>query len=430
LARAGFAAGWRQVGACAALLGAVGMVVPTYSVLSVPLGAEFGPSRMVLMLTMTVMSLVTALLSPLFGNLMDKLSVRLLMAIGAALLVSGFFLVSFATSFDQVLIIYGLFMAPANVLTGPMIATVLLSRWFVARRGRAIGMAVAGISMAGFVFPPLTQALLESFHWREAMRVLALILAVVTVPALAMIVDSPARKGLQPDGADSAPESTRTAASAPPVKVGAILSDPAFWMIAAVFALILAGMKGMVANIVPLAVGEGITPAAGALLISIFSAAGFASKLAFASVADRLNPRHLLALAVAGFVTGMACLSFAEAGYWLMAVGVGFVGLFGGLIMPLQGILVPRIFGQQVIGRVSGLLNFVILGLLLTSPPVFGLIFDLTGSYDAIFIVFAALSAATVLMVPYIRLHPRGQAAVPPVTATPPPVAGEAPARP
>lgn len=394
-------------------MGAVTMVPPTYGVLAVPLGAEFGPSRMVLMLAMTVMSLVTAVISPLFGNLMDKAPARLLMAAGVALVIAGFIALSFATSFDQVLIIYGLLMAPASVLTGPMITTVLLSRWFVARRGSAMGVALAGISVAGFVFPPLTQALLDTFHWREAVRMLALVVTLISLPALAMIIDSPASKGLNPDGADEAPETVRSAAKAPPVKAATILSDPSFWMLAALFALILAGMKGVVTNIVPLAVGEGVKPAIAALLISIFSGSGFVSKLLFASIADRLNPRHLIALAIVGFVAGMVCLTFVEGGYVLMAVGVALIGMFGGLVMPLQGILVPRIFGQQVIGRASGLLNTVMLVLLLSSPPAFGLIYDLTGSYDAVFIVFAALSAATMLLIPYVRLHPRAAAPEP-----------------
>ena len=53
---ASFAVGWRQVCAAFMLLAATGMVAPTYSIVAVPLGQEFHPTRTVLMLTMTVMS--------------------------------------------------------------------------------------------------------------------------------------------------------------------------------------------------------------------------------------------------------------------------------------------------------------------------------------------------------------------------------------
>jgi MFS family permease len=385
------------------------MVSSGYSVVAVPLGEEFRPTRMVLMLTMTVMSLAGGLLSPLLGSLMDRVSLRLLMLLGAASLAAGFVAVSFATSFTQVLVIYGLFMAPANILVGPMAATVLLSRWFVRRRGTALGFAIAGVSLGGFIYPPLIQLLLDNYEWREAFRLLALIVFLTTVPAAALVVNRPADRGLHADGAAADPDLHRADAPAARLSTRAILTDPTFWIVAAVLSVVMSGMMGTVTNLVPLAMDEGIDPTAAALLISIYSGFGFLAKLFFAAVADRLNPRHLIFLALAGFGLGMASIIGAEAGYWLIAIGVGLIGLFGGLMTPLQGLLIARIFPAAV-GRVSGLMTVVILGALLATPPLFGLIFDVTGDYDAIFIAFAALAATTMLIVPYLRLQPKAAA--------------------
>ena len=49
----------------------------------------------------------------------------------------------------------------------------------------------------------------------------------------------------------------------------------------------------------------------------------------------------------------------------------------------------------------------MILGLLLASPPLFGLIFDLTGSYSGIFYTFGGLAMLVTLVVPYVRMHAR-----------------------
>ncbi|WP_254514964.1 MFS transporter [Novosphingobium sp. G106] len=81
---ASFAVGWRQVGICFLLLSATGMIASTYSIVAVPLAKEFQPSRMVLMLAMTVYSGASAVLMPLLGNLMDRVSVRRLMIAGGA----------------------------------------------------------------------------------------------------------------------------------------------------------------------------------------------------------------------------------------------------------------------------------------------------------------------------------------------------------
>ncbi|HEX7874240.1 MAG TPA: MFS transporter, partial [Sphingobium sp.] len=267
-----FRTGWRQVGACVALLAATGMIAATYSIVAVPLAHEFQPSRMVLMFAMTVMAGVSALLSPVLGTLMDRVSMRLLMLAGAILLSLGFVALSFATSFSQVLVIYGLFMAPANVLMGPIAVSVLLSRWFVRRRGAAIGIAITGIAVGGLLFPPVIQGLLDVLPWREAYRGLALILLLITGPAAILVVSRPSDRGLHADGLDDDAAASRQAVvdggvDAPAFSVRAILADRTFWCAALVFAVVTSGMKGMITNLMPLALDEGIQPTVAALLI-------------------------------------------------------------------------------------------------------------------------------------------------------------------
>jgi len=413
-----FGIGWRQVAACFWLLAADAFIASAYSVVAVPLGHEFHPTRMVLMLTMTIMAAVSGVLSPLLGSLMDRTSMRRIMLLGALLLASGYAAISFATSFAQVLVIFGLLVAPANVLIGPVAATVLLSRWFVKRRGTALGIAISGIAMGSVIYPPVIQWLLDHHDWRDAFRLFALVLLVCTVPAAALVVNSPADRGLHPDGAKTDPTLARAGAEAPLVSVRAILSDPAFWLGAAIFAVVLSGLKGMVTNLAPLAIDQGIKPRDAAFLISIYGGCAFVAKLGFAAVADRLNPRTLMFISLAGFASGMACLTQAASGYWAIALGVGLAGLFGGLMVPMQSLLVPRIFGQRVVGRAMGLISMVTLCALLSSPPLFGRIYDVTGSYTAIFVTFVALAIGMVLAVPYMRLRPRTEALESPVLET------------
>jgi MFS family permease len=403
-----FGLGWRQVGACFLLLMADSFITSAYSVVAVPLGQEFHPSRMVLMFSMTVLAGVSAILAPPLGSLMDRISLRAMMLFGTFILAAGYAALSFVTNFTQVLVIFGLFAAPANILIGPVAATVLLSRWFVKRRGAAIGITIAGIAMGSIAYPPILQWLLDHYEWRTAFRLFALILLICTAPAAAFIVNRPADRGLHPDGAALDPSLVRAEEEAPHVSAGAILTDPAFWLAVAIFAIVLSGMAGMITNLAPVAIDQGIKPKNAALLISVYGACGFIAKLSFAAIADRLNPRILMFVSLTGFATGMACLTQAAAGYWMIALGVGLIGLFGGFMVPLQSLLVPRIFGQRVVGKAMGLISMVTLVALLLTPPLFGRIYDVTGSYTAIFVSFVALAIGAMLVcVPYVRLRPR-----------------------
>jgi MFS family permease len=372
-------------------------------VVAVPLSAEFKPSRGVLLLAMTVVSGVSALLAPFLGTLMDKTSLRRLVMLGAGLLGAGFAALSLVQSFAQVLVVYAVLIAPANVLIGPVAVTVLLSRWFVNRRGTALGIAISGVAMGGIVFPPVIQAFLDAFPWREALRYFALVILAATLLAAVLVVDRPADRGLHPDGAARDPEAT--ARRSPPFSVWKILGDPAFWLIFLMVGVVTSGMKGMVTNLALLGKGQGFTPTAAAFLISTYAGCGFVSKLGFAAVGDRMNLRYLAATSLLGFAAGMLMLTQPQLGYGFVAAGVGMIGLFGGLMVPLESMLGARVFGTGAVGRAVGLLSMALLVLLLSTPPLFGKIYDVTGSYSGAFYIFAGLALAATLITPFVRLH-------------------------
>jgi MFS family permease len=406
---------WRQVICSFVLLAADSFIATGYSVISVPLGKEFHTSRMLLMLAMTVTSGATALLAPLLGGLLDRSSLRKMMVLGVISLAAGYAAMSYMNSFAYVLVLFGLLIAPANILIGPVAITVLLTRWFVIRPGRAIGLAIAGVAMGSIVYPPICQWLLDHYSWREAFRLMGLLLLVGTMPAALLVINHPRDRQrsigeAQPTGATVAPASVVAQTS-----VREILSNPSFWLVAAFLAIVLSGMIGMITNLVPVGLDRGIKGRDSALLISAYGLAGIGAKLGFAALADTLSPRTLLSISLAGFAAGMACLSQAALGYPGLATGVALVGFFGGLMVPMQSFLVPKIFGTASVGRAMGTLSMVTLVALLSTPPLFGRLADVVGKVDSLFVGFAVLALVAIAGVPALRLRP-GAAGAAPVT--------------
>ena len=202
-------------------------------------------------------------------------------------------------------------------------------------------------------------------------------------------------------------ESEETRAPAVRLSAGAVLSDPTFWLAVGIFSVVLSGMIGMITNLAPMANDVGFSASLAALLPACYGLGGIAAKLGFAGIADRMNLRHLMFLSLGGFGVGMACLIEPQLGFPLVATGATLVGFFGGFMVPLQGFFVARVFGATVVGRVMGLLNVFTLAVMVVSPPLFGRIYDVTGSYALIFGTFAVLAVAAMLLVPHIRLEAR-----------------------
>jgi predicted MFS family arabinose efflux permease len=400
---------WRQVACCFVVLTADSFIATGYSLVSVPLGHEFHSSRMMLMLAMTVTSAATAVLSPLLGGWMDRRSLRAMMIVGAISLASGYAAISFVASFAYVLVIFGVLIAPANILIGPVAVTVLLTRWFTEHRGRAIGIAIAGIAMGSVVYPPVLQYLLEHHPWRDAFRLMALVLLAISLPAALAVVSRPEKAvgAVKLESAAPAASGPIPAQMRDTLPVGFILSDPAFWLAVSFFSIVLSGMIGMITNIVPVALDRGIKAGDAALLISVYGISGLCAKLTFAALADRLSPRTLLSTSLAGFAIGMLCLAQTRLGYAGTAVGVTMIGLAGGLMVPMQSFLVPKIFGAHSVGRAMGCMTMVSLCALLLTPPLVGRLSS--GNSGSVFVGFAVIAAVAIAAVPMLRLHPRAQ---------------------
>ncbi|MET0239920.1 MAG: MFS transporter [Sphingobium sp.] len=386
---------WRQVAACLVLQSvSAGTITSAFSVLAVPFAMEFGATRMVVMLAMTATLLVTAISSPFAGRLLDLVSIRRLMLLGSLALGAGFMAASVATTFVQILIIYAVLLAPANVLIGPLAASVLLSRWFDQDRGRALGIAALGISLGGFGFPPFIQYLIETVGWRPALQILASLVFLLSMGACWMVVDRRAT----PLGAiaGATPQDM-------PMAMGAIFANREFWLMSLVFGVLLTGMMGLVTNLVPLAMDRGIPLSMATLLISALSLGSVAGKVAFATFADRLASKAILFFGAGGFLLGMSCFLVPQWGFGVMVAGAAIVGFTNGSAVPLQTIVAARTFGLHNVGRVVGLLNLTVMLVGLFVPPAFGLIRDLTGEYDGAFITYLAFASIALVVITMMR---------------------------
>jgi len=412
--------GWWQVvaGVITQSVGS-GTVVFAYSLIVLALEGEFGASRMAMMWGFTFCNLVSGLASPWLGSLVDRRSMRALMAAGALLLAMGFGTLSFAAAVWHVVICYALFMSFAQVLLGPLTASTLIARWFDRRRGMALGLAAAGASLGGLLFPPLVQYLIASLGWRLACRWLALLILVVTVPpAWLLVVNRPSDRGLLPDGephrALQLPHVAADVAVAP-LTTAAVLRRGDFWFIGLAIGIMFATLTAMLTNLAPYATGEGISAPQAAALLSAVAVASTVGNLLFGALSDRMDLRWALATSIA--LTCVALGMFLR-GHSTMLISLAAIilGLAGGGILPIWSAMVGKAFGILNYGRVMGLMNPVTTPLVMLGAPLAGRIYDLTGAYQMVFaIFFAAVVFAGLLLT---RLQAMGHEPKPAVSVT------------
>src|SRR5881409_3113387 len=127
---------------------------------------------------------------PLFGFfagwMVDRFGPRRLMVAG--ILMAGIALVGLGAIHTLAgFYFFYLFNALGNVCGGPLPNQVLLSRWFIAARGRAMGFAYLGIGIGGALVPFLAVWLTRAVGWQGALQALGLLIVVAALP-LALVV--------------------------------------------------------------------------------------------------------------------------------------------------------------------------------------------------------------------------------------------------
>lgn len=383
-----------------------GTTVYMFSVVAGALYSEFNPSRAVLMTCSTGMMLMVGLSSPLLGRLLDRYPNKLILAMGSLSMGFGFIAVSVSPAIEAVVLSYilliGLGMATLSTLT----VSTLLSRWFVRRRGLAIGIAALGTQFGGFLYPPIFAAAMESYDWRIAIGGLGLlILVVLPLFIWLFIVDSPEHKGLHPDG-DSEPSAAPTSG---PAAGGATLSlrqlfvQRNFLLVVGIVGSAVAANTVLLANLALFATDLGEQAVQGAFLVSLVALLGIFFSPFVGWLSDAINIKWVTVLVTASLATSSLIFSLAD-NYTTLLIAAVFMGVGGGGVFPLWASLVGKLYDTRVYGQVMGATTLVIALFTAIGPPLGGWIHDSTESYRLLFLLLLGLLSIMTVLTGLIRV--------------------------
>ena len=109
--------------------------------------------------------------SPLLGLALSRFPIRSGMLTGAVGMALGFFALSRATDYWQVLLIYALVGPAAMGALGTLACSTLIVNWFERNRAMAVGIAMIGLSISGAFMIPVATWGVENWGWRGVFAV-------------------------------------------------------------------------------------------------------------------------------------------------------------------------------------------------------------------------------------------------------------------
>jgi MFS family permease len=387
--------GWfALIGVMLVLLVVGGSFVNSFGVFLPVICDEFGWSRAAVATALSLSVLAFGLPSPFFGALVSKFGSRSNIVLGNFLAALGLAGMSLIQDVWQIYLLYILIGAGAGA-GGYIASTTLISNWFIKKRSLALGMFAGCSGLAGFVFPPLTTALIYAIGWRLSWLVLAGIVFVgaVLIAGLLLVRNRPEDMGLLPDGMVKPPFETGTIDSSPGEQKGhsiwkarQALRIPTTWLIGAFAAANTFAAGTMSAHQVAYLNDLGYNLMTAASTVSLMAASNFVGSLAFGSLALRYNIRYL---ASAGFLFQLTAMTIllSTTNLTMIYVYAIFMGIATGSLMTAMPTFVGAYYGRLRYPQVIGVVFPFQVVSNAAGATIAGIIYDTTAAYTSAFTI-------------------------------------------
>ncbi|HEV2055213.1 MAG TPA: MFS transporter [Methylomirabilota bacterium] len=401
--------GWVVVAVVFVTMG-VGVNARTaFSLFFPPILDEFGWDRGVTAGAFSFGFLVSAVLSPTLGRLMDRRGPRMVMEIGAGLMASGLMLATLVRQPWHLYLTLGVLVVGGSVCLGYTGQALFLPNWFVRRRGLAMSLAFSGVGVGSIILLPWLQTLIGRSGWRAACWAMAILVLALLVPLNLLLKRRPQDIGLEPDGDASSHETTATQAAnivdpawaAVDWTLGRAARTSRFWWLAVGYFGGLFAWYAVQVHQTKYLIEIGWSPTYAAWALGFVSLVAIPGQIALGHLSDRIGREWVWTVGSLGFaICYLALILMRETPtptlLWLMVVSQGALG-YG--LTSVVGAIPAEIFQGRHYGGIFGTLMLSAIAGGAAGPWVTGALYDATGSYTPAFWIAIGCSVVSAVAI-------------------------------
>jgi predicted MFS family arabinose efflux permease len=257
--------------------------------------------------------------------------------------------------------------------------------------------------VSGLITPPVANWLISSFEWRGAFAVMGLTVFVIIVLVAQLLRRDPSQVGQVPYGSNmtGGPNScSQNSEKGFSLKEALLVRQ--FWIVIPMLFCFGFCMFTTIVHIVPHATDINTSAASAARLLAVIGGIAIVGRLALGSLADVIGSRNI-------FVIGFALMSAAffllapARELWMLYVFAVTFGFMQGGMGASESLLVADIFGLKSFGLIYGVAGCSFTLGAAMGPWGAGLLFDLTGNYQSVFIACAVVGILGLILTACIR---------------------------
>jgi MFS family permease len=362
-----------------------GGTIATPGIFFAPLIKQFGWSHARVSLLASSVTLGTIPGSVVVGFLLERADTRIPMVAGAALTAGSLLLASQADSYLPLLITY--FFAGFGVAMATLLpAALVVANWFQAKRGIAMGVAIAGVSAGGMIMVQVADTAIHVSGWRTAYAALALPVLLIVIPLVLLIVRThPPDAFIQGSTSETELQVGGLARGLEGFSLAEAIRVRSFWLIAVAAFVFAFTVYGILTQLVVYLLGVGYRPTVAAIALSLTLGLNGMGKVLFGFLADRIGARLALAVSFAIIASGIILLHVCSRETIGLASFLFVYGPAWGAPLMLLPLITMESLGLKHYPSLGGILRVAEAVGAVLGPVALGRIFDLTSSYRPAF---------------------------------------------
>lgn len=357
-----------------------GIIYYGFPVFLRPMERDLGASRVAITAAFSIGLGVAALAALPVGRWIDRHGGRALMTAGSCLATVLTFAWGRVESLPALYAVWFLMgLAMAATLYEPAFAVVV--SWFRERRDRALLIVTLVAGFASTIFMPIEAWLLTRVGWRSALTILAVVLAVITIPIHALVL----RRGRT----TTRPAAGEAPSSVPGMTLGEAARTLVFWVLALAFFVGNFSTAAVSVHLIPYFVDRGYTATVAAAVIGWMGAMQVPGRLLFVPISVWLGARWMVASVFFGQAVGLAQLPLISA----IGTAIPFILMMGasnGMSTLSRATSLAQIFGARHYGAISGAVALGANGARAVGPVGASLLLLAFGDYPSVFWVLTA----------------------------------------
>ena len=386
--------------ACGLAASAVGVCMNTAGLFYSPIAADLGVGRGAVALTSTILSVIASFSGMITPRILKTKTLKPIIIIGTVLMAGSTALYALCPSLALIYIlsaVKGFGVGMCNFV----VVTMLINNWFRAHHGTFTSLAMTFSGVPGLFLSPVFTSIISTSGWRKGYLIVALSIVLFNLPAILFPYTlQPKDCGMVPFGQEDFEkhmhEQRKNRVRLPAPSQFSMMSLK--FLLAALFTASVCMVAQMTQHFPSFAESKGFSSSVGALMLSVSMAGSVSCKLVYGSIADKLGNKLVLICTAA--ISGLSTLLLMFSGKELLLhIGSFLFTMTAANSSVGLALITSDLFGVQNYSKVYPTVSFIGSMTGAFAGTFFGLLYDMTKSYNIVLIIAGILQALVILSV-------------------------------